>query len=261
MTAQEVERIVLEIAPLETAFPGDPTGLLYGDPETEITGIATTWTPTVTVLREAACDQLNFVLTHEIPFFASSESRWFRTLPEDEKPHNAARKRILDENGMVVCRCHSNWDRSPGGVLESCAEALGFREVASRAQACVTYSIEPMTVAELAAHAKQRLGVPLVRVCGDTARIVRKVTVLYGGLAQTWPAIDEAVIAGAEAAICGEALDYTWRAAVDAGIALIETSHVNSENPGMRNFARLLAERLPDLPIRFIDAGMPWVFL
>jgi len=260
MNAKDVEAVVLGIAPLENALPGDPTGLLYGDPQTEVTGIAVTWTPTVAVLRQAVCDGLNFVLTHEIPFFSSAESRWFRTLPEDDRPHNIARRRLLDDHGMVVCRCHSNWDLSPGGVLESAAEALGFERVAHRSHGCATYDIEPTSLMALAARAKELLGVPVIRVTRDTGRTVRRVTLHYGGLLQTWHGVDEAVLAGADAMICGEALDYSWRAAVDAGIGLIETAHVNSENPGMRNFARLLAERLEDLPVRFIDAGLPWVF-
>jgi putative NIF3 family GTP cyclohydrolase 1 type 2 len=261
MTAREVEAVVLDIAPLQYAMEGDPTGLIYGDPDTEITGLAVTWTPTVAVLREAACDALNFVLTHEIPFFGTAQSNWFRTLPEDEKPHNLARRRILDRYGLVICRCHSNWDGTPGGVMDSCAEALGFAEHAHRGDYCCTYDIEPMTLAELADHAKLALGVPQVRVAGDPARMVARVTVMYGGLLQTWHGVDEAVLAGADAIICGEALDYGFRAAVDAGVGLIETAHVRSENPGMREFARLLAGRLPDLPVRFIDAGLPWVVL
>ncbi len=261
MTAREVEAVVLDIAPLENGFEGDPNGLLYGDPETEVTGIAVTWTPTVRVLQEAACDGLNFILTHEIPFFAPTESNWFRTLPEDEKPHNVVRRRVLDRHGMVVCRCHSNWDGTPGGVMDSCAEALGLTDHVHRGTHCCTYAVEPLTLAELADHAKLALGVPSVRVAGDLGRVVERVTVMYGGLLQFYHGVDEAVIAGADVIICGEALDYSFRAAVDAGIALIETSHVASENPGMREFARLLAERLPDLPVRFIDAGMPWVHL
>lgn len=261
MTAKQIEAIVLEFAPLDRALPGDPTGLLYGDPQTEITGIAVTWTPTVRVLEQAACGGLNFILTHELPFFAASESRWFRILPEDDRPHNVARRRLLDAYGMVVCRCHSNWDTSPGGVMQSTAQALGFDRVAHQGPGCATYDLEPTTVAELAARAKQRLGVPVLRVTHDTGRPVRRVTVLYGGLLQIWHGVDEAVLAGADAIICGEALDYSWRAAVDAGIAVIETAHINSENPGMRNFARLLAERLPDLPVRFLDAGLPWVYM
>ncbi len=260
MNAKEVEAVVLEIAPLEYAHEGDPTGLLYGDEQAEVTGIAVTWTPTVQVLREAAVDGLNFVLTHETPFFSTRESNWFRTLPQDDKPHNLARRRILDDHGMVVCRCHSNWDGAPGGVMETCAETLGFTDVAEGGDYCRTYAVEPLTVAELADHAKLALGVPTVRVAGDPARMVTLVTVMYGGLLQQWHGVDEAVLADADAIICGEALDYAFRAAVDADIALIETAHVSSENPGIREFARRLGAKLPDLPVRFIDAGLPWRF-
>lgn len=258
MNARDVEEIVLSVAPLEYAHEGDPTGLLYGDPETEVTGVAVTWTPTVQVLREAAVDGLNFVLTHEIPFFSNRESKWFRTLPEDEKPHNIARRRILEDNDMVVCRCHSNWDGTPGGVMDSCAEALGFTDIAAGGDYCRTYAVDPLTVAELADHAKLALGVPTVRVAGDPGRMVTLVTVMYGGLLQQWHGVDEAALAGADAIICGEALDYAFRAAVDARIALIETAHVSSENPGIREFARRLAGKVPDIPVRFIDAGLPW---
>ena len=261
MEAHEVEAIVLDISPREYAMEGDPTGLLYGDPETEVTGVAVTWTPTVKVLREAAVDGLNFVLTHEIPFCSYAPSNWYRTVPEEEKAANIARRRILDDNGMVVCRCHSNWDGTPGGVMDSCAEALGFDEIADGGDYCRTYAVDPLTLAELAEHAKLALGVPQIRVAGDLARIVTRVTVLYGGLLQHWHGVDEAVLAGADVIICGEALDYSFRAAVDADVALIETSHVNSENPGMREFARLLRGKLKDIPVRFIDAGMPWVFM
>ena len=260
MNAREVEAVALEIAPLENAMEGDPTGILYGDEDAEITGVAVTWTPTVAVLREAALDGLNFVLTHETPFFAPAESNWFRTMPEEERPHNIARRRILDDHRMVVCRCHSNWDGTPGGVMDSMAETLGFTEHVHKSRYCCTYAVEPLTVAELADHAKLALGLPLVRVSGDPARVVTLVTVLYGGLLQRWAGVDEAVLAGADAIICGEALDYSFRAAVDADVALIETSHVNSENPGMREYARLLAGKLPEIPVRFIDAGMPWQF-
>jgi len=261
MNAREVEAAVLEIAPLEHGMDGDPNGLLYGDPETEITGVAVTWTPSLAVLREAATDGLNFVLTHELPFFSSAESRWFRTLPEDERPHNIARRRILDAHGMVVCRCHSNWDGAPGGVKDSCAEALGFTDQYDGGKYCATYDIEPLTLAELADHARLAFGVPRVRVAGSLGRTIWRVTVHYGGLAQQFHAIDEAVITEADAIICGEALDYTIRAAVDADIAFIETAHIASENPGLREFARLLDNALADIPVRFIDAGMPWTTL
>ncbi len=46
MNAKEVEKVVLDLAPLNGGVKGDENGLLYGDPDTEVAGIATTWSPT-----------------------------------------------------------------------------------------------------------------------------------------------------------------------------------------------------------------------
>lgn len=262
MTVGELVEIVLEYAPLSGEVPGDMNGLLYGDPQAEVTGVATTWTPSLAVLREAAAEDRNFVLTHEILFFPSTEGPWYATIPTDERPHNLARQRLLDRHGIAVCRCHSNWDRIPEhGIADAFAATLGLGEAVYRSTYLRMYQIEPVALARLALDAKAKLGVPHVRVGGELSRVVRTVGIAYGGFGQSWQCLDEFIMQCADVVFLGEGIDYTFRAAVDAGLAVIETSHVGSENPGMRAFARLLAERLPDLPVRFIDAGHPWVSL
>lgn len=264
MTAAEVEQVVLQIAPREQALPGDPTGLIYGSPQTEVTGVAVTWTPNRRVLRQAAAENLNFILTHEVPFIPEADTEWFVTYGnEAEAPANAARQALLDRHRMVVCRCHSNWDAAPGeGVADSLAKVLGFPAPVHTSRFVRVYEIPQVTLAELATRVKSRLGLPQVRVGGDLARLVSRVGLGYGGLAQSFNFVDEFAMHGADVVIAGEAVDYAIRGALDAGIAFIETSHIGSENPGMRNFARLLRERLPtELPVEFIDAGHEWTFL
>jgi len=261
MIAQEVVNIVLGLAPRSGEIKGDENGLLYGDPNTKVTGIATTWTPSVKVLTQAAAENLNFVLTHEILWFPSSKLEWYATLAQEDRPHNIARRKILDQHRMVVCRCHSNWDPIEGeGIADSCARTLGFGAPIYRSRYLRMYEVAPQTLAQLADHCKARLAVPQVRVAGDLNRVVRKIGIAYGGFGQSWQCLDEFIVQRADAVIIGEAIDYTIRAAIDAGLGYIETTHVGSENPGMASFARLLKERLPGIPVRFIDAGHPWVY-
>jgi len=59
----------------------------------------------------------------------------------------------------------------------------------------------------------------------------------------------------------GEMLDYTMRHALELGLALIETSHIGSENFGLRNLAKVLRGRFPDLGITFIDSRTPWAWV
>ena len=261
MTAREIEAVVNDICPFESAIPGDATGLVFGDPATEVTGIATTWTPTVDVLKRAARERLNFILTHEVPFFPSAESAWYDTLPEEQRRPNVARRELLEAHNMVVCRCHSCWDRARHeGVADQAARRLGFENEVWVGRFQRVYEIEPTSLEDLCFQAKRAFGVDLVRVVGRLDQIISKVGVAYGGLGQSWNCLEELFEHDADCVILGEMIDYTARFAVDSGRALIETSHFASENPGMVNFARLLQQRLPELSVQFLDCGAPWIF-
>ncbi len=263
LTAAEVEALVLQIAPLTGQVPGDTNGILYGDRDTRITGVAVTWTPSLAVLHEAAALGLNFVLTHESAWFHYSKSSWFEVTPEEEKPANVARRSIVDRFNMVLCQCHSNWDSvRTEGIVDSTARCLGLLVEIHSSRYMRVYETGERTLAELAADVKLKLGVPQVRVAGDLAMAVTRVGLAVGGLAQSCGYLDELVASGAQAVVVGEAIDYSLRVAIDSGVGLIETSHVASENPGMRNLARLLSNALSDkMPVRFIDSGHPWVYL
>lgn len=263
MTAAELEHIVFQLAPIAGGVEGDDNGIVHGDPETEVTGVAVTWTPSIAVLLQAAASHLNFVLTHESPWFRASPHKWFEVTPTEDKPANRARRAIVEQFNMVLCKCHSNWDAvRTEGIVDSTARALGLFVEVHSSRFVRVYEIGERPLAELAHHVKTKLGLPLVRVAGDLGMVVQRVGLAVGGLAQNWNYIDELIANGAQAAIVGEAIDYSIRIAVDSGVGLIETSHVGSENPGMRNMARLLRQRLPEeLPVRFIDAGHPWVYL
>ena len=263
MTAAELEALILDIAPRTGELPGDTNGLVYGSGATQVTGVAVTWTPSLAVLSQAVAAGLNFILTHESPFFMATQHAWFEVTPTDEKPANLARRAILGRFGLVVCRCHSNWDGvRTEGVVDSTARTLGLFVETHSSRFMRVYEIGERCLSELALDVRTRLGLRVVRVAGDLAASVTRVGLAVGGLAQNWNYLDELLANGAQAVIVGEAMDYSVRIAVDSGVGLIETSHVASENPGMRNFARLLRKALPDeLPVTFLDAGHPWTYL
>src|SRR5439155_24660026 len=76
---------------------------MHGDPEAEVRGIATTWLATNACLREAARRGLNFVIAHEgafYPHYAGTESG---------DRHHAEKRRLLDELGITLMRCHDTW--------------------------------------------------------------------------------------------------------------------------------------------------------
>jgi hypothetical protein len=41
---------------------------------------------------------------------------------------------------------------------------------------------------------------------------------------------------------------------------MIETSHVISENPGLKHFTRMLQENFPEIDFIFYENHIPWIF-
>jgi putative NIF3 family GTP cyclohydrolase 1 type 2 len=117
-----------------------------------------------------------------------------------------------------------------------------------------------MTLEQLARQVKERMQLDVVRVAGDLSRKVTRVGTACGGLGQLFNYPEELAAMGAEVVVMGEVIDYTIRHALELGLALIETSHVGSENYGLKNLADLLQRQFPDLRVIFFDSGTPWLW-
>ena len=64
MLMQEVADIVEELAPLSIGHPGDELGLLVGNPDDEVKGVATCWSPTLAVLEKAVEADANLAIEY-----------------------------------------------------------------------------------------------------------------------------------------------------------------------------------------------------
>lgn len=82
---------------------GAPTcdGFVYGDPETEVTGVITTFIVTAEVLGEAMSRGANMIITHEPTFFLECRGEW----PKHDKVFQGLRE-LLQQSGAVIWRCH-----------------------------------------------------------------------------------------------------------------------------------------------------------
>lgn len=247
---------------METAAPGDVNGFMFGDEDSEVGGICVCWSPTREVIRQAIEKQADLIVCHEIPFFFHTNSPWFTNCRTEAKLPNLERYKLLLKYGVVVYRSHSNWDMvSRYGNCDAFGTALGFSHEVARGKLSRIYEVAPIAVQSLGEHVKGCLQLDRVRVAGDLSKIVRKVGTACGGLGQLFNYPEELVALGAEVAIMGEVIDYTIRHALELDLPLIETTHVGSENFGLRNLAHLLQDRFPTLDVTFIDSGMPWTWM
>ena len=112
--------------------PWDPNPtddrIIYGDRDTQITGIATCFFASIDVLRRAKEAGLNYIIPHEASFYERYDD-FAESVILDDDPVLSAKKQFLDENGMVIQRMHAHAHSRPGdAIMTGLFERLGWAE-------------------------------------------------------------------------------------------------------------------------------------
>jgi putative NIF3 family GTP cyclohydrolase 1 type 2 len=222
-------------------------GLLLGSPETEIKGVLTCWMATVDALQKAGAAGCNLVLCHEVlyfcPFFAAGGFQ------PQHLTWRANRRRVVaaERQGLSVFRLHGSLDLIC--IYDDFAEALGIKGVKRGAGWDRVFPMEETTVGELVGRVKRAFHLDRVRMTGNLDQRVRCAGLPWGGLAldSNVGYMQRCIELGADVFIAGEADEYGFTFAADAGIPLIETGHFVSESIGIVNFAGRLQRDFPGL--------------
>jgi putative NIF3 family GTP cyclohydrolase 1 type 2 len=234
-----------------------------GDPDTPITGIATTFTATMDVLERAAARKANLVIAHEPTFYNHlDETAWLGDDPVLER-----KLAYVKEHHLVIWRFHDHLHRAPGQpdrILKGMVAALGWSAF-QNAEEPYRFRLPETTLSDLAGQIKRRLGISTLRVVGDPRLQVSQVAFLPGaaGRERQVKALQSAAV---QVLVVGESAE--WEAVLHAVDAvgqrrpkgLILMGHVVSEELGMKECADWLRSFVPEVPIEFIPAGEPfWV--
>jgi putative NIF3 family GTP cyclohydrolase 1 type 2 len=94
------------------------------------------------------------------------------------------------------------------------------------------------SLSELAARAASELSGPPIRLAGDPDAPIGRMAVVPGSGAAFLPA---ARAAGADAFLSGDLSHHAVRAALDAGLAVLDVGHAASERPGLARLFSILA--------------------
>jgi putative NIF3 family GTP cyclohydrolase 1 type 2 len=230
-----------------------------GDPTQPCTGIASTFLATAEVIKAAAERNVNLIITHEPTYYNHlDETDWL----EDDPVYEFKRK-LLEDNGIVVWRFHDYWHRhQPDGILHGFLKAVGWRPYLQedRQNTCL---IPETSLKELAAFFKGQLKLDRCFYVGDPALRFRNVALLpgaWGRLRQIETLRREDV----EVVVVGEVLEWEtceWvRDAHTAGMkkGLIVLGHAMSEEPGMEYLTEWLRPKVPDVAVYHIPATDPF---
>jgi len=242
-------------------------GIMAGSPKAPINGLLVTWMATPKALQAAVDKGFNAVLCHETFLFGEIAQphmyRW--SSPPEEKPYelhdhpNQVRKQLAEKHGLAVVQIHYGLDRLC--ICDDFMKYLGISKVIAGGAYEKVYALpKPIPAHELAKMVASRLGLKAIRIVGDQGKIISRVGNLWGGVALSsnryW--MRKQIEHGAEALICGEADEFAELFAQEfRDTVLIETSHAESENIGLRHVTAILKEAFPKLPIEFLEVPCP----
>jgi putative NIF3 family GTP cyclohydrolase 1 type 2 len=230
-----------------------------GNPDTAVTGIATTFAPTLDVLQRAAAAGKNLIIAHEPTFYNHLD----KTNELESNTVLAAKQRFIEEHGMVIWRFHDHWHRRrPDGIQTGMAEALGWEKFQSP-KGGPLFEFPETTLERMAGEIKERLKIRTMRVIGNPQMKFTTIALLPGAGAsvQQMKALEREDV---QVLVVGESREWETveyaRDAVTAGKkkALILLGHVPSEEAGMANCATWLKTFVSEVPIEFIPAGEPF---
>jgi len=167
----------------------------------------------------------------------------------------------MAKHGLTVFRCHGTLDEIC--IFDDFIAAMGLPPADRGVGFHRTLEIEETTVAELAERVRGALGVDAVRVAGDLAKRVSKIGFPWGGLGLSLNAafLNQQIGMGVDVMIAGETDEYAMEMVTDMGIPIIETSHVVSENFGIKNFAERFQKDHPDLKVVYHENPRPWQYV
>jgi putative NIF3 family GTP cyclohydrolase 1 type 2 len=230
-----------------------------GDPGQEVTGIACTFMATVDVLKQAADQGCNLVVTHEPTYYNHLDQK---DLLEND-PVYAAKQAIIEEHKLVVFRFHDHWHRtSPDGIYVGMIDHMQWSDYLVPGEKNI-FELPGMTVGAVTAHMRKVFPDADIRVIGDPDLVVGKAAFSAGapGSANHIRLLQREEI---NLIVVGEAPEWESLAYVNdasqAGLpkAMILLGHTVSEEAGMEYCATWMRGFIKEVPVHFIAAGDPF---
>ena len=178
MTIQDVINIITATvpeAPLEDILGATRDTIKVGDASQTVKGIVTTFIATSEVIEKAVELGANLVITHEPTFYEDKdETDWL-----EDDPVYQAKRRLIDENNVVIWRFHDYWHlHRPDGILTGVLQELGWdnqneaeiqahlntrvesvEDYIGMARDFTRFNIQPISLLDLAEMFKEKLDI------------------------------------------------------------------------------------------------------
>ena len=259
-TAREVVALIQQHTAVSWDGPTVDT-FKAGDPDTPVTGVATTMMATFDVLRRAAAANANLIITHEPTFYSHEDKTELFEAAND--PVWREKEAFIKEHHLVVWRFHDHWHAMrPDGILAGMTQALGWQRY-QRDDVPNLFVLPPSSLQSLARSIQDRIGITVLRVVGGANLTVSKVALMPGAAGEQrhlqYLRRDDVEVLVIGEVPEWETIEYVADAAAEGRHkALILMGHIPSEQAGMENCAEWLKNFITQIPVVFIKTAEPF---
>jgi len=231
-----------------------------GDPNTPVTAVAVTFMATYDVLRRAARQGCNFIITHEPTFYHGQDD----TSQLDPDPVIEAKQKFIKDNNLVIWRFHDHIHRTePDGIVAGMIELFEWKTFQQQDENLRFELPKPISLQQFVNSLKGKFAHSAIRVIGDPQMEFTKFGFAPGasGSVMQMKMLQRGDI---EVLVAGETREWETveyvRDAKDMGRnkALILLGHSISEEAGMKHCSEWLKSFVDEVPIRFIPSGDPF---
>jgi len=238
ITAGDVYDFLNSIADFSAQADWDNSGFLIGDVQRPVRKIAVTLDIDLPAIWEASQAGADLIVSHHPVIFHP-----LKELKAGKPAYELAK------SGMSAICAHTCLDIAPGGVNDVLAALLGLEDIevvmTGEMPGLIRTGIKHFDSAEsLAGHTAKVLGAHTAYA--DGGKPINKIAVCGGSGGSH---LTDAVQAGMDAFVTGEASHHEFLDAADAGLTLIAAGHFQTEFPVVPVLAAKLSKRFPEIQV------------
>lgn len=233
---KDVIKAIEEFAPRSLQGDFDNCGLKLGDVENELHGVLVTLDTNEAVVDEAIAKNCNLIIEHH-PSIFHAVKKFDYALPLTKAMTKAIK------NDIAIYSAHTNVDFADDGLNDYAAKQLGLLNVRKTGEPCDPRMGElekEVTLEEFYQTVKKTYNDKNATYIGDPNKNIRRVAVVNGGGGSHEDDLLTAVRSGADVFVTGDVKYSVARLAKDAGYAIIQVGHYDSE----QGFSDLMSDLL-----------------
>lgn len=236
---KQLYEILAGMAPVALAEGWDNVGLLV-DAGRDVSRVLVTLDITADTVQEATEKGCELIVSHHPVIFSP-----LKRLDDTDVAYQLVKKDV-----SAICM-HTNLDAADGGVNDVLADFFGLREREPFADGCGRIgTVEPTTAEALARRARRLLNTSVK--FADAGKPIRRLAVVSGAGGSMF---QDAIAAGADCLLTGEANHHAALDAVRLGMSLVAATHYATEQPAMEALALRLAAACPEVEVLCSETG------